>query len=172
MRQTGTIARLEPKAFFIFGSALLVSLLMLSALPGKLNAAPVEMSARRLSETARELVDRLQIHAAVAVRIDERNDKMVSVEVLPGGSFVVSFDRSFLKSLTEDEVAAAIAHELGHVWIFSHHPYLQTEELANEVALRITDRETLKRLYRKMWAQTGIVENFDEILPPDRKTSD
>jgi len=169
MSQT-SIARREPR-IFIFGSALLAALLMLTALQGIFHAAPAEMSAVRLSKTARELVDRLQIHEAVAVRIDDRNDKMVSVEILPGGGFVVSFDGSFLKSLTEDEVAAAIAHELGHVWIYSHHPYLQIEELANEVALRITDRDTLTRLYRKMSARTGIVVNLDELLPPDHKAS-
>jgi hypothetical protein len=38
--------------------------------------------------------------------------------------------------------------------------------------LRITDRETLMRVYQKMSAQTGIVKNLDEILPHDHKTSD
>jgi hypothetical protein len=171
MTQKQTSARLETKAFFIFGSALLVSLLLLPALQRELHAAPV-LSAGSLSATAGKLVDRLQIHASVSVRIDDRNEKIVSVEILPGDVFVVSFDETFLKSLTEDEAAAAIAHELGHVWIFTHHPYLQTEELANEVALRITDRETLKRVYQKMAAQTGIARNIDEILPPDRKPSD
>jgi hypothetical protein len=170
MTQKQTTARFETKRFFIFGSALLVFLLVM-ALPRKTHAAPV-LSASRLSETARGLLDRLQLHATVSVRIDEKNDKVVSVETLPGDVFVLSFDEMFLKSLTEDEAAAAIAHELGHVWIFTHHPYLQTEELANEVALRITDRETLKRVYQKMSAQTGIVSNMDEVLPPIRKTSD
>jgi hypothetical protein len=143
MTQKQTIARLETNAIFIFGSALLISLLLFPALQRELHAAPV-LSAGSLSATAGKLVDRLQIQASVSVRIDDRNDK----------------------------IAAAIAHELGHVWIFTHHPYLQTEELANEVALRITDRETLKRVYQKMSAQTGIAMNMDEILPPDRKPSD
>jgi hypothetical protein len=171
MTQKQKIARFETKAFLVFGSALLVSLFVLAALPRKVHAAPV-LTASRLSETARRLLDRLQLHASVSVRIDEKNDSIVSVETLPDDVFVVSFDEVFLKSLTEDEAAAAIAHELGHVWIYTHHPYLQTEELANEVALRITDRETLKRVYQKMSAQTGVVKNLDEILPPDRKTSD
>jgi predicted Zn-dependent protease len=172
MRQARATAPFEPKLFFIIGSALLLSLLMLAALQGKLHATPAEMSDGRLSATALKLVDRLKFHAAVAVRIDARNERMVSVEVLPDGGYVVSFDESFLKSLTEDETVAALAHELGHVWIFTHHPYLQTEEQANEVALRITDRATLKRVYLKMTTQTGIAANLDEILPPDGKPSD
>ena len=57
--------------------------------------------------------------------------------------------------MSDDELAAVIAHELGHVWIFTHHPYLQTEELANQIALRVVTRISLDSVYQKVWAHTG-----------------
>ena len=70
------------------------------------------------------------------VTINERNDKMVSSEPIPGRAhgYRISFDRQFLETLDDNEMQAAIAHEPGHVWILSHHPFLQTEELVNEIA--------------------------------------
>ena len=54
-----------------------------------------------------------------------------------GNPFKLAIDVAFLEALTDDELEAAIAHELGHVWVFTHHPHLQTEELANQIALRV-----------------------------------
>jgi hypothetical protein len=78
---------------------------------------------------------------------------MVSVRspVEHGGAYQVAFEGSFVDTLSDDELRAVVAHELGHVWIFTHHPYLQTEQLANEVALRVVPRESLKRVYAKVW---------------------
>jgi len=70
-------------------------------------------------------------------------------------TFDLVLDDAFLATLADDELDAAIAHELGHVWIFTHHPYLQTEELANRVALRIVSRDSLERLYQKVWQNGG-----------------
>jgi len=52
-------------------------------------------------------------------------------------------------------LSASIAHELGHVWIFTHHPYLQTELLANQIALKVVTREELERVYEKVWKDKG-----------------
>ena len=52
-------------------------------------------------------------------------------------------------------MSAVVAHELGHVWIYTHHPYLQTEELANEVAMRVVSRAILEGLYKKVWERAG-----------------
>ncbi|HET9131674.1 MAG TPA: hypothetical protein VFO86_12030, partial [Terriglobia bacterium] len=49
-----------------------------------------------------------------------------------------------------------------------HHPYLQTEALANDIALRVVDRETMKKVYSKLWAYTGTAGNIDELLGPAR----
>src|SRR5262245_10420741 len=102
-------------------------------------------SIERISEMANELRAELQMHQEIQVTIARGNPLMVSVQHLGGtrteaGIFVICFDESFLASLDADELRAALAHELGHVWIFSHHPYLQTEALANEVALRVVQR--------------------------------
>jgi hypothetical protein len=40
---------------------------------------------------------------------------------------------------------------MGHVWIFTHHPYLQTEQLANRIAMRLVSRENLQQVYEKVW---------------------
>jgi hypothetical protein len=77
-------------------------------------------------------------------------------------------DESFLSTLDEEELRAAIAHELGHVWIFSHHPYLHTERLANEIAIRVVSRESLKKLYTKLWGHIGVRGSIEEFLPPDK----
>jgi len=125
-------------------------------------------SSDRLEEIVRSLCARLQIRDDVSVRIDERNDKMVSSEPIAGQAhrYRISFDREFLDMLDEDEIQAAIAHELGHVWIFSHHPFLQTEGLANEIAMRVTPRNLLEKVYIKLWSHSGVTGNLDELLGP------
>jgi len=125
-------------------------------------------NAGHLAQIVQDLCARLQLNDHVDVRIDENNPKMVSSEPLPRSTpgYQISFDRQFLESLSDDEITAAIAHELGHVWIFTHHPYLQTEALANDIALRVVDRETMKRVYSKLWAHTGTAGNIDELLGP------
>jgi hypothetical protein len=57
--------------------------------------------------------------------------------------------------LKDDELRAAVAHELGHVWIYTHHPFLQTERLANSVGLRVVDRESFEKMYSKLWTYEG-----------------
>ena len=65
------------------------------------------------------------------------------------------FDENFLSTLDDAELSASIAHELGHVWIFEDHPYLQTELLANQVALRVVTRENLASIYERVWKDKG-----------------
>ncbi len=112
------------------------------------------------AQAVQEVVDglkaRLAIPEAVVVSIAQ-NELAASV----GRShdrqnvFDLVFDDAFLEGLDADELDAAIAHELGHVWIFTHHPYLQTEELANQIALRLVPRGSLERLYQKVWINGG-----------------
>lgn len=116
---------------------------------------------RRTTQRIRTIVDRfchdLSIREKVHISIVARNEKLVSVERSKKrrGEFILSFDETFLSSLDDSELGASIAHELGHVWIFTHHPYLQTELLANQIALRVVTREKLESTYEKVWKDKG-----------------
>jgi hypothetical protein len=90
----------------------------------------------------------------------------MSVETLSGrsGPFVITADEAFARSLTDEEMQAALAHELGHVWIFTHHPYQQTERLANDVALRVISADVLVPVYEKVWKRTGARGNLAEYI--------
>ena len=115
-----------------------------------------------------ELQSRLKMAQHIEVSIVPVETRMLSVQRIPDDSgrqgFLISVDQGFVDSLTDDELRAAIAHELGHVWIFSHHPYLQTEALANEVAMRVVSRDHLKTLYAKLWRHLGTSGDLDQIL--------
>ena len=140
---------------------------------------PRRVSAKRLSgaeapegPTAREslvvreaqiqdVVNRLKIRMSipdmVVVSIVEHNQLVVSVERAKDGTsaFSLLIDRDFLEGLTADEIDAVVAHELGHVWIFTHHPFLHTEELANQIAMHVVPQDTLAAVYDKVWKRVG-----------------
>lgn len=111
---------------------------------------------------------RLQIAARVHVTLVDHNPLVMSVETLNGrtGPFVISVDRDFIRELNPEEVEAAIAHELGHVWIYTHHPFLQTERMANDIAMRVVRRSAFEPVYEKVWARTGIKGNLIEFIGP------
>ena len=126
-------------------------------------------SLTQITVIVNDLMSQLGMTAAVGVMRVPSNDKMVSVERIPGelgqnGTFQICFDQNFLASLDEQELRAAVAHELGHIWIFSHHPYLQTEALANQIAMRVVSRDSLKKIYDKLWSHLGVAGNLDEFL--------
>jgi hypothetical protein len=126
----------------------------------------------RINAIVNEFRNQLQMEQEIEVTITAANDRMVSVEhttkKLGGtGAFIMCFDENFLSSLDQDELRAAIAHELGHVWIFSHHPYLQTEALANQIALRVVNRQSLEKIYHKLWSHLGVSGNLEEFLGLD-----
>jgi hypothetical protein len=109
---------------------------------------------------------RLGIPQEVRVSIVATNALVVSVQphsVQPG-VFVLSFEQEFLQQLSDDEIAAVVAHELGHVWIFTHHPYLQTEQLANQIAMRLVARDTLEPIYDKLWKRLGVTGDLATYL--------
>jgi len=99
---------------------------------------------------------RLEIATGVRVAVVPENELVASVEAPGGdGTFTLLLQSDFLATLSEDEVRAVVAHELGHVWIFTHHPYLQTEKLANDIARQIVTRQTLVLVYEKLWKVLG-----------------
>jgi hypothetical protein len=108
-------------------------------------------SVKRISEIAYELKQQLGIPQAVDVEIVLTNNLAFSVEPADQRThFTISVDSSFLRLLNDQELNAAVAHELGHVWIYTHHPFLHTEDLANEIALRVVSRDALTSLYGKL----------------------
>lgn len=121
-----------------------------------------------LQELTDELRTRLQIDEQVHVTLVDHNPLVMSVETLAGrtGPFVITVDREFIHELNKAEAEAAIAHELGHVWIYTHHPYLQTERMANDIAMRVINRSAFEPVYKKVWQRTGIAGNLIEFLGP------
>jgi metal-dependent HD superfamily phosphatase/phosphodiesterase len=115
-----------------------------------------------------DLRARLEIEPRVHVTLVDHNPLVMSVETLAGrvGPFIITIDREFIRELKPEEVEAAIAHELGHVWIYTHHPYLQTERLANDVAMRVVSRAAFEPVYAKVWARTGIKGDLIEFIGP------
>jgi hypothetical protein len=159
-RSRGASCRTLPKHVGRFLSVLL--LVHCHALAADPELAPNDSaSARRDSISIQGIVDdlrsRLALVQAVHVSVVPSNPLKVSVESVDdlGERFLLSFDESFLTGLTDEELQAAVAHELGHVWIFTHHPYLQTEALANQIAERVVTRESLVRVYEKVWKVLG-----------------
>jgi hypothetical protein len=124
-----------------------------------------ESTIHRLQGIADDLRVRLDIREDVRVALVERNPLVMSVETLArSGPFVIRVDRDFVRTLTEEELVAAIAHEMGHVWIYTHHPYLQSERLANDIAMRVVSREMLEPVYQKVWKRTGTMGNLVEFI--------
>ncbi len=121
------------------------------------------------TERVQILVDqfraRLNLPRAVTASIVPENPLLVSVSPPSqiDGAYGLAFEGRFLDRLSDDELKAVVAHELGHVWIFTHHPYLQTEAGANQIAERLVTRQTLERVYAKVWpkgAPRGVVARF------------
>lgn len=146
---------------------LAVIALLVSLLPLRSIAEPVSP----FQQTTDDLRGKLEILEKVYFTIVEHNPLVMSVETLAGrsGPFVISADRDFVRSLNARELEAAIAHELGHVWIYTHHPYLQTEKLANDVAMRVTSADVLAPVYEKVWKRIGSRGNLAEYISLDVK---
>jgi hypothetical protein len=120
----------------------------------------------RLQQVTDTLRRRLDILERVLVTVVDHNPLVMSVETLSGrsGPFVITADAAFIASLSDEELKAAVAHELGHVWIYTHHPYLQTERLANDIALRVITPDVLVPVYEKVWKRTGARGNLAEYI--------
>jgi hypothetical protein len=129
-------------------------------------AVPQEVR-RRLQSVVDALKARLSIPEPVTVAIVLSDPLMMSVKPLDEArAFELSIEAAFLDVLTEFELEAAIAHELGHVWVFTHHPFLQTEQLANEIAMRVVKREYLEQVYEKVWMRKGSKGDMARFLGP------
>jgi hypothetical protein len=134
-----------------------LSTLLLFSFAAISNASDGRDEATRVQLVVDDLARELQLPATVNVTIVQSNPLLVSVEPdeVATGAFVLLFEERFLDRLGDDELRAVVAHELGHVWIFTHHPYLQTERLANSVAMRVVSRQSLEDVYVKVWERAG-----------------
>jgi hypothetical protein len=126
---------------------------LMAATTARANERPnASAMAVRLQALVDLLRTELNIPQDVALEVVDENPLMASVEPAKAGDgFVLSIEGAFASRLSDDELKGVIAHELGHVWIFTHHPYLQTEQLANRIALRLVSRENLEQVYQKVW---------------------
>ena len=118
----------------------------------------------RVQQIVDDLKSRLAIPQRVVVSFVDQNPLMVSVGPVPGGGFELSFEADFAERLTLEELTAAVAHELGHVWIYTHFPFLQTEQLANEIAMRVVSRESLVPVYTQMFERARVTGDPNDYL--------
>jgi Zn-dependent protease with chaperone function len=121
------------------------------------NVSAAALREDRVQSIIDEMRGRLGLQPLVRAQPVSENSRVASVrrDSEQRNAFVISIQEDFLDSLTDEELSAVAAHELGHIWIFTHHPFLQTEELANEIALRAVSRAALDQLYDKLWKRTG-----------------
>jgi hypothetical protein len=117
---------------------------------------PNHRNQQRVQEIVNDFMARLTMTQRVAVAVVPKNPLMVSVEFDDADNgFLLTVEEDFIGELTDEELQAAVAHELGHVWIFTHHPFLQTEALANQIAQRLVPRASLVQVYEKVWKRQG-----------------
>jgi hypothetical protein len=111
----------------------------------------------RIQQIVEELKSDLGIAVNVTVSVVAANPRLFSV--VPAehqqATFLLSVEEDFAQALSDTELRAAVAHELGHVWIYTHFPFLQTEQLANDIASRVISRDTLTPLYDKVWKKAA-----------------
>jgi len=120
---------------------------------------PAHASAQRdrIQQVVDELKGELGISSTVTVSMVPADPRLFSVVPVehPQGTFLLSVQEDFAQALNDTELRAAVAHELGHVWIYTHFPFLQTEQLANDIASRVISPDTLTPLYDKVWKKAA-----------------
>jgi Zn-dependent protease with chaperone function len=131
-------------------------------------AEPAALVADRIQAVVDRLRSELGIPESVDVSIEPEVALIVSVKApsSPGEPFRLAIESRFLARLEPEELDAALAHELGHVWVFTHHPYLQTERLANQIAMRVVSRASLAGVYHKLWEHGGSKGDLNAFLVP------
>jgi hypothetical protein len=157
----------RPQALRFWLIAFVILLVQSSAVDGWNH---LQTNARKIKEIVDALKKELGIDAGISIAVVPQNDLLASVEPVKrrAGSFRMSFDATFLAMLDEQDLPAVVAHELGHVWIFTHHPYLHTEELANSIAYRLVTETAMDRVYEKVQLVKGPPSNLSAKLRPER----
>jgi hypothetical protein len=155
--------------------ALAVGFVLLLARPAANDSAiTVRLRARRAQEFVDQLRAALPIHNEIDITVVTYHPLVFSVQPMETDKnrFLLTMELGFLLSIDDDELRAAVAHELGHVWIYTHHPFLQTERQANVIAQRIVDRHSFERIYAKLWMYEGAAGvPIDDLLGPPKLDS-
>lgn len=163
-----TLHRLRlPRSRWFLALGLIASAVVATASVA-LAAPPAEKRARQLQRVLDRVKQRLGLEDAVTVELVPTDPHLISVEApaRAGAPFLVRVEQRMVELLSADELEAALAHELGHVWVFTHHPFLQTEQLANEVAMRVVSRDALVRVYDKVWKTGAAKGDLASFLGP------
>ena len=149
---------------------LLILLVLLMVIPAEESSSAVTIRAQRAQEIVDELRAALPINDEVKIAVVVYHPLVFSVEPMDKQKdrFLLSMELGFLLELDDDELRAALAHELGHVWVYTHHPFLQTERMANVIGQRVADRAAFAKVYSKLWAYEGTagVPLVDLLGPP------
>jgi len=159
---TGRVGRCTDRAFST--SFVILPLVLLLIPHSSFAIGGIDHNVNTITEIADVLKKQLGIVNPVVIKLVEANRLALSVEPADHGKFLLLIDSRFLSQLDDEEVTAAVAHELGHVWIYTHHPFLHTEALANQIAMRSVSRDSLKKLYVKLWQFEGVTGNIDDVL--------
>ncbi len=141
-----------------------ISLLLLSIFQLRLRAEGCEgigAKEQQIELIIKEFSRRLGITQKIIVSIVSGDKRLASVRPASENlnEFEISFDPAFVQTLDDLELTAAVAHELGHIWIYTHFPYLQTEALANQQALKLVSRNDLDKVYEKVWRWNARKQN-------------
>ena len=125
-----------------------------------------EYNAKRIKGLIEELKNQMAIPQEIEAVFVPKNELIVSVQPVRERPAVyqISFEEDFLNTLDDGELRAVIAHELGHVWIFTHHPYLQTEDLANSIAFKVVTQDSLDRVYDKVRARNIVAGTLSAFM--------
>jgi Zn-dependent peptidase ImmA (M78 family) len=145
---------------------MLLSLIVLIQANATSERTRSQYNAKRIRNLIDELKKQLAIPQEIEAVVVPKNELIVSVQPVRErkGTYQISFEETFLNTLDDGELRAVIAHELGHVWIFTHHPYLQTEDGANSIAFQVVKEDALERVYDKVRARNFVAGTLSAFM--------
>jgi hypothetical protein len=158
-----------PRSRWFFAFCVIAPALVASTAYAASSTVAGDKRSRQLQRMLDRVKERLGLNYPVMLELVPKNRHLISVESVQGPerAFLVKVEERMLELLGADELEAALAHELGHVWVFTHHPFLQTEQLANDVAMRVVTRDALARVYDKVWKAGAEKGDLGTVLGPE-----